>query len=230
MKILAVGPHPDDIEFGCAPLLIQEARKGHSVRMAVATMGEAASFGTPEERAQEAREAAAVIGADIEFLDMGGDCHIEPTTQNCILTARLIREFQPDIILAPTPEENQHPDHIAVSRIVQRAARLARYGGLAELRGLPSHRIDNLYFYAITTIVSERPDILVDVTAVHAQWLDAIRCHKTQIANKAYLDLVNARARTLGASIGAEYAVALWLNDPVRLGAISDLTLSSRNF
>jgi hypothetical protein len=41
---------------------------------------------------------------------------------------------------------------------------------------------------------------------------------------------VNSRARTLGASIGVEYAMALWLNDPVRLDAISDLRLSSRNF
>ena len=108
--------------------------------------------------------------------------------------------------------------------------RLARYGGLQELRDLPPHRIDNLYFYAITTVVNQRPDILVDVTAVYPQWEAAMRCHKTQIANKAYLDLVISRARNLGASIGVEYAVALWLNDPVRLEAISDLRLSSRNF
>jgi LmbE family N-acetylglucosaminyl deacetylase len=230
MKILAAGPHPDDIEFGCAPLLIQEVQKGHTVRLAITTLGEASTAGTPEERELEARAAAAEIGAEIEFLDMGGDCHIEPTTRNCIVMARLIREFQPQILLAPTPDENQHPDHIALSRIVQRAARLARYGGLKELRGLRSHRIDNLYFYAITASMNHRPDILVDVTTVHAQWEAAMRCHKTQVANKGYMDLVNSRARTLGASIGVEYAMALWLNDPVRLDAISDLRLSSRNF
>ena len=27
-NILAVGAHPDDIEFGCAHVLIQEVRKG----------------------------------------------------------------------------------------------------------------------------------------------------------------------------------------------------------
>src|SRR4029453_9249620 len=76
MKILAAGPHPDDIEFGCAPLLIQEVQKGHTVRLAITTQGEASTAGTPEERDLEARAAAAEIGAEIEFLDMGGDCHI----------------------------------------------------------------------------------------------------------------------------------------------------------
>ena len=230
MKILAVGPHPDDIEFGCAPLLIQEVQRGHEALIAVATLGEASTVGTPEERELEARAAAAEIGAEIRFLDLGGDCHIEPTTANSIRIARLIRECRPQIVLAPTPDENQHPDHTALSRIVQRGARLARYGGLKELRGLGSHRIDNLYFYAITTVLDQPPHILVDVSAVHSKWESAMRCHKTQIANKHYLDLVNSRARTLGASIGTEYAVGLWLNDPVRLDAISDLKLSSRNF
>jgi bacillithiol biosynthesis deacetylase BshB1 len=229
MKILAVGPHPDDIEFGCSPVLIQEVRRGHAVRLLVTSLGEGGSFGTPQERAEEARQAAAIIGAEIEFLDFGGDCHVEPNVANCMQMARQIRAFQPNVILAPSPEENQHPDHLAVSKIVQRAARLARYGGLAELRDLAPHKIDSLYYYAITTIF-QSPDILIDVTAVHEQWQAAMHCHKTQIENKAYLDLVNARARSLGASIGTGYAVGLWRNDPIRLESLADLKLSSRNF
>jgi N-acetylglucosamine malate deacetylase 1 len=230
MKILAVGPHPDDIEFGCAPLLIQEALAGNTVRMLITSRGESSTAGSPEEREEEAHRAAAIIGTEIRFLDLGGDCHVDATSQNAILMAREIRDFQPQIVLAPTPEENQHPDHAAVSRIVQRAARLARYGGVRELRGTPSHRIDNLYFYAITTALQQRPDIVVDVTAVFAQWEAAIRCHGTQIANKAYLNLVTSRARFLGAQIGTEYAVALWLNDPLRVARIGELALSSRNY
>ena len=230
MKILAVGPHPDDIEFGCAPVLIQETAKGHTVRIVVTSRGEAASFGTPEERAAEAREAADVMGAEIEFMDFGSDCHVEPTAHNSIAMARQIRVFQPQVILAPTPDENQHPDHAAVSKIVQRAARFARYGGLAELRDLPPHQIDSLYYYAITTMFDKAPDILIDVTGVHSLWEEAMRCHKTQVGSRAYMDLVNARAHSLGAAIGAGYAVGLWCNDPIRLSALSDLKLSSRSF
>ena len=144
-----MGPHPDDIEFGCAPVLIQEIRKGNQVRIVVLTKGESSTSGTPEERVEEARAAAAVIGAEIEFLELGGDCHLRHNPESAFVIAREIRQFRPGIVLAPHPDENQHPDHIAAARLVRDAARLARYGGLAELRDLPSFAIQHLYFYSI---------------------------------------------------------------------------------
>ena len=230
MKILAVGAHPDDVEFGCAPLLIQEVQKGNQVRILVLSKGEAASSGTPEERAEEARAAAQVIGAEIEFLEMGGDCHIRHTPENSLAIARELRQFQPGIVLAPTLEENQHPDHSAAARMVRDASRLARYGGLEDLRPLPPHQILNLYFYSITQVFTPEPDLIIDVSAVDAQWDRAMACHKSQMKTKAYPELVHARARALGAAIGVASAVGLWASDPVRVGALSDLTLSSRNY
>jgi bacillithiol biosynthesis deacetylase BshB1 len=230
MKILAVGPHPDDVEFGCAPVLIQEAKNGHGVKILVLSKGEAASSGTPEERAQEARDAARIIGAEVDFLDLGGDCRIRHTPENGFAIAREIRRFQPNIVLAPHLDENQHPDHAAAGRIVRDAARLARYGGLANLKDLPVHPIDQLYYYNITQALGPKPDLVVDVSGVEAQWEAAIRCHKSQMKTKGYLDLVQARARCLGAALGVSAAIGLWVNDPVRLRSLSDLTLSSRNF
>lgn len=230
MRILAIGPHPDDIEFGCAPVLIKEARAGHEVRVLVCSKGEAASSGTPEERAEEARAAAAIIGARIDFLEMGGDCNISATPENAVQIARVIREFRPEVILAPHPGDNQHPDHIAVSQLVRDAARLARYGGLKQLLGLASHQIGSLYFYAITQVFVEPPDLVMDVSSVRAEWQEAIACHGSQMKTRAYPELVTARARTWGAAIGVEYAVGLWLNDPIRVGSLADLPLSSRYF
>ncbi len=83
-KILAIGPHPDDIEFGCAPVLIQEIQKGNQVRILVLTKGEASTAGTPEERVEEARAAAKLMGAEIEFLEMGGDCHLRQDIQSAV--------------------------------------------------------------------------------------------------------------------------------------------------
>jgi LmbE family N-acetylglucosaminyl deacetylase len=230
MNILAIGPHPDDVEFGCAPLLIQEVKNGNRVKILVLTKGEASSSGTPEERVQEARDAAAVIGAEVEFLDLGGDCHIRHTPESGFVIAREIRRFQPNIVLAPHLDENQHPDHVAAGRIARDAARLARYGGLANLKDLPVHPIDQLFFYNITQTLGPRPDILIDVSRVETEWEAAIRCHKSQMKIKGYLELVQARARCLGASLGVSAAIGLWVNDPIRVNSLSDLTLSSRNF
>jgi len=230
MKILAVGAHPDDVEFGCAPILIQEVRNGHEARILVTSKGEAASAGTPEERAQEARDAARVIGAAIQFLDLGGDCHIENNPSNVISLAREIRRFRPEVVLAPHLGENQHPDHAVVGRIVRDAARFARFGGLRDLEDLPPHPITSLYFYAITQVFVDPPELVVDVTAAREAWQAAIECHKSQMKTRNYLDLVMSRARTLGAAIGVEYAVGLWLNDPIRVGSLGELPLSSRYF
>src|ERR1051326_5371064 len=153
MKILAVGAHPDDVEFGCAPVLIQEVQKGHEARILVTSKGEAGSAGTPEERAQESRDAARIIGAAIQFLELGGDCHIQYTPANSMLLALEIRRFKPDVVLAPHLDENQHPDHSAVGKIVRDAARLARYAGLQDLEELPPHPITSLYYYTITQVL-----------------------------------------------------------------------------
>jgi N-acetylglucosamine malate deacetylase 1 len=234
VKILAVGPHPDDVEFGCAPVLIQEIRNGNQVRIVVLSKGEAGSRGTPEERVEEAHAAARVMGAEIGFLDhlldRGGDCHLRHNPENAFAIAGEIRRFQPRIVLAPHPDENQHPDHSAAARLVRDAARLARYGGLKELQHLTPHAIGNLYFYSITQTSLSNPDIVIDTSSIESQWEAAIACHASQMKTKAYLNLVQTRARALGAAIGVSSAVGLWVNDPVRLGSLSDLTLSSRNF
>src|ERR1700687_1810365 len=206
MKILAVGAHPADVESGCAPVLIQEVRNGHEARILVTSKGEAASAGTPEERAQEARDAARIIGAAIQFLELGGDCHIEHNPANAMTLAREIRRFKPDIVLAPHLGENQHPDHAAVGKIVRDAARLARYGGLRDLEDLPPHPITSLYYYAITQVFIDPPELVVDVSAAREAWEAAIHCHKSQMKTRNYLDMVLSRARTLGAAVGVEYA------------------------
>jgi N-acetylglucosamine malate deacetylase 1 len=234
VKILAVGPHPDDIEFGCAPVLIQEVRNGNQVRIAVLSKGEAGTHGTPEGRVEEAVAAAGVMGVEIGFidhlLDRGGDCHLRHNPENAFVIAAEIRRFQPRIVLAPHPDENQHPDHAAAARLVRDASRLARYGGLKELLHLPPHAIGNLYFYSITQTSLSNPDIVIDTSSIESEWEAAIACHKSQMKTKAYLNLVRTRAHALGASIGVSSAVGLWVNDPIRLASLSDLALSSRNF
>ena len=87
MNILAVGPHPDDIEFGCAPILMKEVKRGNAVHMLILSRGEAGSAGTPEGREQESRNAARLIGASIDFMAFDGDCHLEYTPQNAFRIA-----------------------------------------------------------------------------------------------------------------------------------------------
>ena len=230
MNILAVGAHPDDVELGCAPILIKEARKGNQVRVLVLSRGEAGSSGTSDNREQEARKAARLMGATIDFLDFGGDCHLQYTPENALRIGAEIRSFQPAIVLAPHPGENQHPDHSVAARLTRDACRFARYGGLAALKTLPVHKVASLYFYNITQHFGQKPDIVVDISAVAADWEAVMNCHESQMQYKRYVELQKTAARLLGLTIGTEYAAGLFANDPVRLENLSDVTLSSREF
>jgi bacillithiol biosynthesis deacetylase BshB1 len=229
-KILAIGAHPDDIEFGCGALLIKEVKRGNKVRNLVLSLGEAGTNGTPESREQESRAAAKIIGAEIEFLDFGGDCHLEYIPKNVINIAGEIRKYQPDIVLAPMRDENQHPDHSVVGKIARDAVRLAGYGGLEDIKDLLPHAASHLYYYSVTRGPVREPDLLIDVSEFGDDWRQTILAHASQMKTKNYEDLILLRARYRGAMIGVELAQGLWLNEPVRVDYLSDLNLSSRNF
>ena len=229
-KLLAIGAHPDDVEFGCAAILINEIRRGSRTKIWVLSKGEAGSNGTPEIREAESRRAGELIGAEVEFADFGGDCHIEYTPANTIRVAREIRAWRPDIILAPHTSEEQHPDHARVGKLVRDAARLARYGGLEELKAQPPHVISNLYYYSVTREFGRRPDLIIDISSARELWEQAMRCHESQAKSKQYVEMRLAATRSLGHQAGVEYAMSLYLNDPVLLESISSLTLSSRHF
>src|SRR4051812_12963411 len=75
--LLAFGAHPDDVEFGCGAVVAQEARMGRKVHLVICSRGEAGSYGTPRQRSAEAKKAAALLGATVEFVELGGDAHFE---------------------------------------------------------------------------------------------------------------------------------------------------------
>jgi bacillithiol biosynthesis deacetylase BshB1 len=228
-KILAIGAHPDDVEFGVAGLLIKEIEQGAQVKIVICSLGEAGSNGTPEGRRKEAAAAAKCIGAEFQYVPLGGDCNLEDIPKNRKKIAEIIRTWKPSVVLAPSLTENQHPDHVAVAKIVRNAARLARYGGLKELKKLPVHSIEALYYYPSSAELDRKPDILIDVSSQFERWVEAMKTHKSQMKTRSYLDMVSSKAKYLGSTMGVAYATPLWINDPIHIDTITDLG-SSRKY
>ncbi len=229
-KILVFGAHPDDAEFGCGGLLIKEIKAGNEVKIVVCSLGEAGTNGTPESRKKEATNGAHAMGAEIEFIDLGGDCHIQNTPQNTIKLAEIIRTYQPNIVLAQSLSPNQHPAHFTVSGMVRAATRMARYGGLKEIKKHKVHAIDALYYYPSSAELDKSPDIIIDVSSEYEAWVKSMHMHESQMKTMGYINLVGSKAKALGASIGVEYAIPLWVNDPVVLANLSLLDNSSRKY
>jgi len=232
--LLAFGAHPDDIEFGCGGVIARETQAGRAAHFAVCSRGEASTHGTPKQRTAEAKRGAALLGATLEFLDLGGDAHLEPGVAHVLKLAAIIRRVRPAIVLAPTIAENQHPDHAGLGKMVRDAARLARYGGVKELRRLKPHAIGALFFYAITVEGEAAPEkpVLIDVSApgVLQAWTAAMLAHATQAQTRRYVELQLARASMHGARCGVDAAIQLWPGDPLVFDSLEHLGRGARRF
>jgi LmbE family N-acetylglucosaminyl deacetylase len=234
LKILAIGAHPDDLEFGMGAVLLKEVAHGSELSIVITSRGEAGSSGTPEIREAESHAAAKMLGAAdrLTFLDFGGDGLQTPSPENSVQLARLIREYRPDIVCAPSLSTNQHPDHSAVGTATRNACRLARYGGMAALEGIAPHAVASLWFYSITAH-EDRPlaaATLVDVSEVVDAWKALMACHHSQVSQRNYIELQLARAQQLGAMARCAYAVALWPNDPPVVQTLGQLKHTARAF
>ena len=232
--LLAFGSHPDDIEFGCGGVIAKETRAGRAAHFVICSRGEAASHGTPKQRVAEAKKSATLLGATVEFVELDGDAHLEVRAAHAIKLAGIIRRVRPGIVLAPSLVENQHPDHPRLGQLVRDACRLARYGGVKELRRSPAHAIGQLFYYAVTVEAepANTTPVLIDVSApdVLKAWISAMEAHASQISARNYVELQLTRARLLGLRAGGGHAIALFPNDPLVLNSLAQVGQSTRRF
>jgi N-acetylglucosamine malate deacetylase 1 len=231
---LAFGAHPDDIEFGFGGVAASETQAKRQVHFVVCSGGESGTNGTPKQRMAEAKKAAELLGATIEFVKLAGDAHLEVCVSHTIRLAEILRRIRPEVVVAPSPVENQHPDHACLGKLVRDAARLSRFGGLQELRAKPPHAIKQLFFYAITPEAEPAniAPVLIDVSApeIVAAWTAAMKAHASQMLTRNYIDFQLNRARLFGARAGVEYAIALFPNEPLVFDSLANVGRGARQF
>lgn len=232
--LLAFAAHPDDIEFGCGGIIARETRAGRPVHLVICSRGEAGTNGTPIQRTVETKRAAKILGTRVEFIKLDGDAHLEVRAVHAIKLARIIRRIRPGIVLAPSLEQNQHPDHYRLGQLVRDATRLARYGGLKELKAQLAHATGQLFFYAVTPEAEPAgiQPILIDISApeIVAAWTAAMEAHASQLKTRNYVELQLARARVHGLRAGLEHAQLLFPNDPLVFVSLAPLTRAARRF
>ena len=231
--LLAFGAHPDDIEFGAGGIIAKETRAGRPAHLVVCSRGEAGTHGTPAQRMREAKAAARILGATSEFCELDGDAQLELRSAHARKLAAIIRRVRPGLVLAPSPERNQHPDHWRLATLVRDALRLARYGGLKPLRSLAPHPVGQLFFYALSAAAEPAgKPVLIDLSAAGlvGKWTKAMEAHASQLKTRNYVDLQLARARVHGLSAGLQYAQPLWLSDPAVIDDLATLARGARRF
>jgi LmbE family N-acetylglucosaminyl deacetylase len=162
MRVLAIGAHPDDIEFGCGGTLIQYARRKVHIELLVMTDG--SRGGSPRVRRREQTEAARLLGAS--KLHWGGYRDtLLPSVRHLIdRMETILRKAKPDFIFVNSPEDT-HQDHRLVARAAVSATRYAR----------------NVLFYEGPTTVNFAPTVFIDIASEIDRKIDALNKHESQI-------------------------------------------------
>jgi bacillithiol biosynthesis deacetylase BshB1 len=225
VEVLAVGPHPDDVEIGLGGTLAKLSAAGHGVGILDLTRGEMGTRGTLEERTAEAQEAAALLGVAVRENAGLPDSGLANNDEQRQTVARVIRRLRPGLLLAPL-DNDRHPDHEAAHALVRDANYMA---GLSKLdaEGAP-HRAPSVLYYRVYGDPTP-PDLVIDISETFATKMTALKAHASQFHNPAYEGeetyvsstgfwrAIETRAAWWGSRVGVAYGEPLYSRGPIGL-------------
>ena len=176
-RILALGAHPDDIEFLMAGTLALLHQRGYEIHMATVCNGDKGTetLESPEIAAirfKEATRSAKILDAPFKCLDVPD---LELVFENKIRAkvTELLREADPCIVITMSPEDYM-PDHVITSYLAWDACFNASVPNYKTGQANPAKvtkKIPHLY-YADPIEGTDRfgrrliPDFYVDITSV----------------------------------------------------------------
>ncbi len=225
-NILVVGPHPDDQELGMGGSIIRLASQGHNVLVLDVTNGEPTPHGSLPEREKEWTEAAKIMGVKRRLLGLKNR-EVQHTLEARHKMAGVIREHQAQIVFLPF-EEDAHPDHRAVTRIVEDArfdAKLTK----TDIPGEPIYPKWLIYYYCTHLRWVANPTFCMDITEQMDDKERAIKAYHTQFVlpekNRRVVEFVRELNGYMGSRIGVRYAEPFFTKEPIGLNAIGGLVM-----
>ena len=219
LDILVLPVHPDDAELGCSGTIVKEIALGKKVGIVDLTRGELGTRGSAEIRDKEAAASAKILGLAVRDNLGLPDGFFENNKPHQLKVIEAIRRFRPEIVIT-NAYHDRHPDHGRASDLVEDSAFLSGlrkietyYNGHKQQEWRPNlvlHFIQDNYI---------KPDILVDVTDYWDKKLKSIHAFgsqfynpewegepQTYISSPEFIQVIEARAREYGKSIGVKFA------------------------
>ncbi|HTW22253.1 MAG TPA: bacillithiol biosynthesis deacetylase BshB1 [Candidatus Baltobacteraceae bacterium] len=213
LDLLAIAPHPDDVELTCGGTMLKMAQAGYVTGIVDLTRGETGTRGTPETRLKEAARAGKFLGAKVRRNLGLPDAHLSVCDEHKAAIAEVIREFEPHTVILPY-WEGRHPDHYTAATLGWEACFVAGLKNYA-LAGQAWRPFKIIYAAAYADV---RPTFAVDITRQFEGRRRAILAYESQFrpAKKEKsrvslpLDELEGRmelmGRHYGRMIGVKYA------------------------
>lgn len=257
-RIVVFGPHPDDQELGMGGTIAKLAQQGHHVLLCDVTNGEPTPHGSPEIRQEETAAATRVLSPDLNQYPGGvpltrmllgfANREVEHTIANRHKVAAVIRAWQADVLFT-TFDIDAHPDHRAVTRVVEDArfdSKLTKITMPAPIdqwtdQPLQAPGIEDgggqttpcypkwlFYYYATHLRWVADPKFVFDITGTMETKIESIKAYYTQFVlpekNRRVVEWVEAAATYFGSRIGTEHGEPFFTKEPVGLNAFDSLT------
>lgn len=175
MRILAIGAHPDDIEFGCGGTLFNYSQGGHEIYLLVMTAGECG--GDKSIRRKEQERAAEILSAREVIWGGYRDTELTPHMNAMIHhIERVMKKVTPDLTLVNYYEDT-HQDHRSLAKATASATRYAR----------------NVLFYEVPTTQRFSPTFFMDITSAMESKFAMLLAHESQVikTNIEHLTIVD---------------------------------------
>lgn len=236
LDLLAIAPHRDDAELTCGGTLIKAAQMGRRVGILDLTQGEMGTRGSAEIRAQEAQEAARIMGVlvrDNLGLPDAGITNDDATRAMLVAT---IRELRPRIVIAPALR-GRHPDHRRTTELVRDACFLS---GLAKYAPgeHPAFRPFKLLHVISYREDYVKPTFVSDISAQFETKLQAIKCYGSQFDNttqagevypngEPLYDIVRHHAAHYGSLIRCQYGEPFYTEETMLVDDVTTLGVST---
>ncbi|HEY9044774.1 MAG TPA: bacillithiol biosynthesis deacetylase BshB1 [Ohtaekwangia sp.] len=233
LDILVLSAHPDDAELGCGGTIAKHIALGHTVGLVDFTKGELGTRGTVETRAEEAANAAKILGVSVrENLGLK-DGFFQNDPEHQLKVVQAIRKFRPEIVLCNAVYD-RHIDHGKGASLAYDASFLS---GLVKIEtkdeqgNLQQPWRPKVVYHYIQSLLIE-PDFVVDISGHWNTKIDAIKAFKSQffdpaskepetyISNPAFLKMIESRALEFGHAIGASHGEGFTVR---RLIGVNDL-------
>jgi N-acetylglucosamine malate deacetylase 1 len=215
MNILALGAHPDDVEFLCAGTLLRYRAQGHRIFIALTTSGNQGSnvYDSREQigamREAEQLAAAKVLDADVRFLRYDDELLLDSLdARRAVINA--MRWAQPDVIFT-NPPWDPSPDHAETGKIVSKLM-LSLPGKNIPADEPPVAKKVSLFYWDIPGGIDFLPEVYVDIGDTLDRKLAALSNHRSQVEWMAnytdddFLEYCTTLARFRGIQAGCKYA------------------------
>ncbi len=190
---LAIGAHPDDIEFGCGATLAKWAAAGCKIHHFVCTDGSKGTWDPAQDRDElvarrrdEQIEASRILGGDGRVA-FGGwvDGELLCSLEQRSVVARHIRTVKPQVVLGHDPWKRYrlHPDHRNAGFLLTDGIVAARDPHFFPEHGLAPHRPDSLLLWE-----ADVPDHLETIVGFEDVKLRALLAHRSQFRSTMHID------------------------------------------